>query len=257
MSKFVRFSLGGEVRYGMLEGDTVKVLRGSPFDCQGFSFSVRLEQIELLAPCLPSKIVCVGLNYRDHAEEIGASLPEEPHIFLKPPTAVIGPGQAIVIPSMSRRVDYEGELALVVKKRARNVPPEEAADCILGYTCFNDVTARDLVEKDKGPLRAKMFDTFAAIGPCISCGIDPGALALKTYVNGELRQSSNTSNLVFDPLQLVSFVSAVMTLLPGDVISTGTPSGIAPLKVGDLVEVEIEGIGRLSNPVASHAGERK
>ncbi|MDH7499731.1 MAG: fumarylacetoacetate hydrolase family protein [candidate division NC10 bacterium] len=250
MSKVLRFSAKGEVRYGLLEGTKVRVLQGNPFDFQETASTVSLEEVQILAPCDPSKIVCVGLNYRDHAEEIKAELPEEPHIFLKPPTALIGPGEAILLPSMSSRVDYEGELALVIKKRAKGVSRKEAPDYILGYTCFNDVTARDLVAKDKGPLRAKIFDTFAALGPWIASDVDPTSLAIRTYLNGELRQSSNTKNLIFDPFHLVSFISSVLTLLPGDVISTGTPSGIGSMRAGDLVEVEIEGIGRLSNPVA-------
>jgi 2-keto-4-pentenoate hydratase/2-oxohepta-3-ene-1,7-dioic acid hydratase in catechol pathway len=250
MAKFLRFSSKGEVRYGQLEGEEIRVSKGTPFDSPEASSVVALKEVQLLAPCDPSKIVCVGLNYRDHAEEVKADLPEEPHIFLKPPTSVIGPGESIILPAMSSRVDYEGELAFVIKRKARNVRPQEAADFILGYTCFNDVTARDLVEKDKGPLRAKIFDTFAAFGPYIESDVDPRALAIKTYLNGELRQSSNTENLIFDPFHLVSFISSVMTLLPGDVVSTGTPSGIGAMRAGDLVEVEIEGIGRLKNPVA-------
>jgi len=177
-------------------------------------------------------------------------LPEEPHIFLKPSTAVIGPGDKILLPPMSKRVDYEGELALVMKKRAKDISLQEARGYILGYTCFNDVTARDLVAKDGGPLRAKIFDTFAALGPYIVTDINPVGLAIKTYLNGVVKQSSNTANLVFDPFQLVVFISSILTLLPGDVISTGTPSGISPMKAGDVVEVEIENIGRLKNIVA-------
>jgi len=251
MVKYLRFRAEGEVRYGLLEGERVRILKETPFDSTETSSSViHLEGIQILAPCLPSKIVCVGLNYKDHAEEIRAVLPEEPHIFLKPPTAAIGPGEAIILPPISSRVDYEGELAIVIKERAKNVRPQEAADHILGYTCFNDVTARDLVEKDKGPLRAKIFDTFAAFGPYIVSDINPMALAIRTYLNGELRQSSNTKNLIFGPFYLVSFISSILTLLPGDLISTGTPSGIGPMKAGDIVEVEIENIGRLKNIVA-------
>jgi 2-keto-4-pentenoate hydratase/2-oxohepta-3-ene-1,7-dioic acid hydratase in catechol pathway len=204
----------------------------------------------MLAPCEPSKIVCVGLNYKDHAAEVNQPLPEEPHIFLKPSTAVIGSGEKIILPPMSKRVDYEGELALVIKKRAKDIRLQEARGYILGYTCFNDVTARDLVAKDGGPLRAKIFDTFAALGPCIVTDINPVGLAIKTYLNGGVKQSSNTANLVFDPFQLVAFISSILTLLPGDVISTGTPSGISAMKAGDVVEVEIENIGRLKNIVA-------
>jgi len=251
MSKYLRFRTGGEIRYGILEGERVRILKGDPFEDPEMTGSeVSLNAVQILAPCDPSKIVCVGLNYRDHAAEVGQALPEEPHIFLKPPTAVIGPGEQILLPPMSARVDYEGELAVVIKKKAKNIPREEAGEYILGYTCFNDVTARDLVAKDNGPLRAKIFDTFAAFGPHIVTDIDPLGLAIKTYLNGEVRQSSNTAHLIFDPFHLVSFISSVLTLLPGDIISTGTPSGIGPMKAGDVVEVEIEKIGRLKNLVA-------
>lgn len=251
MSKYLRFLAEGKVRYGLLEGEKVRALSGPPFDPgETSSTMIPLERVQILSPCAPSKIICVGLNYKDHAEEIKAELPEEPHIFLKPPTAVIGPNEAIILPSMSSRVDYEGELAIVIKRRAKNVGREEAPDYILGYTCFNDVTARDLVAKDKGPLRAKIFDTFAPFGPYIVSDIDPVGLAIKTYLNGELKQSSNTKSLIFDPFCLVSFISSVLTLLPGDLISTGTPSGIGPMRAGDIVEVEIEKVGRLRNSVA-------
>jgi 2-keto-4-pentenoate hydratase/2-oxohepta-3-ene-1,7-dioic acid hydratase in catechol pathway len=182
--------------------------------------------------------------------ERGKPLPEEPLLFLKPSTAVIGPSDAIVYPRMSRRVDYEGELAVVIKKKAVGVTALEPVEpFILGYTCFNDVTARDLQDKDKQFTRAKSFDTFAAIGPWIATDVDPSALDIKTYLNGKLRQSSNTRNLIFTVPDLVRFISNVMTLLPGDVISTGTPSGIGPMDPGDEVEVEIEGIGKLRNRV--------
>ncbi len=251
MAKYVRFRAEGEIRYGLLQGERVRILKGAPFEGMEITSSeLPLPSIQILAPCEPSKIVCVGLNYKDHAAEVNQPLPEEPHIFLKPSTAVIGSGAKILLPPMSKRVDYEGELALVVKKEAKYVSPQEARGYILGYTCFNDVTARDLVAKDGGPLRAKIFDTFAAFGPYIVTDINPMGLAIKTYLNGEVKQSSNTANLVFDPFQLVAFISSILTLLPGDVISTGTPSGISPMKAGDVVEVEIENIGRLKNIVA-------
>jgi len=251
MAKYLRFRIGGETRYGLLEGERVRILKGTPFEGTEITSSeIPLGSIQIQAPCEPNKIVCVGLNYKDHAAEVNQPLPEEPHIFLKPSTAVIGPGDKILLPPMSKRVDYEGELALVMKKRAKDISLQEARGYILGYTCFNDVTARDLVAKDGGPLRAKIFDTFAALGPYIVTDINPVGLAIKTYLNGVVKQSSNTANLVFDPFQLVAFISSILTLLPGDVISTGTPSGISPMKAGDVVEVEIENIGRLKNIVA-------
>jgi 2-keto-4-pentenoate hydratase/2-oxohepta-3-ene-1,7-dioic acid hydratase in catechol pathway len=251
MARYLRFRAEGKIRYGLLEGERVRILKGAPFESTEMASSeIPLPSIQILAPCEPSKIVCVGLNYKDHAAEVNQPLPEEPHVFLKPSTAVIGSGEKIILPPMSKRVDYEGELALVIKKRAKDIRVQEARGYILGYTCFNDVTARDLVAKDGGPLRAKIFDTFAAFGPYIVTDVNPVGLAIKTYLNGEVKQSSNTANLVFDPFQLVAFISSILTLLPGDVISTGTPSGISPMKAGDVVEVEIENIGRLKNIVA-------
>ena len=251
MSLYLRFRTEGTIRYGLVEGEKVIPLRGCLFESREISSSeMALKEVQILAPCEPTKIVCVGLNYKDHAAEVNQPLPEEPHVFLKPPTAVIGPGEAILMPAMSSRVDYEGELAIVIGKRCKGVRPEEAKDYILGYSCLNDVTARDLVEKDKGPLRAKIFDTFAPFGPYVATDVDPRGLAIRTYLNGEVRQSSNTQNLIFDPFYLVSFISSILTLLPGDLISTGTPSGIGPMKPGDVVEVEVEKVGRLSNTVA-------
>jgi 2-keto-4-pentenoate hydratase/2-oxohepta-3-ene-1,7-dioic acid hydratase in catechol pathway len=209
----------------------------------------RIEEVRLLSPCLPSKIVALGLNYRDHAAEVKMELPKEPLLFLKPSTSVIGPGEPIVYPKMSKRVDYEAELAVVIRKTATAVPEERAAEYILGYTCFNDVTARDLQPKDGQWTISKSFDTFAPIGPWIVTDIDPRQLDISSYLNGERRQHSNTKQLVFAPYQLVSFISRVMTLLPGDVIATGTPSGIGPMSVGDRIEIIIEGIGTLSNSV--------
>jgi 2-keto-4-pentenoate hydratase/2-oxohepta-3-ene-1,7-dioic acid hydratase in catechol pathway len=192
----------------------------------------------------------VGRNYKDHAAEMGNPLPAEPLLFLKPSTAVIGPHEAIMYPEMSSRVDYEGELAVVMKRRTYRLEDEaEAADRILGYTCLNDVTARDLQEKDKQFTRAKSFDTFAAVGPCIATDLDPAGLEIKTFLNGKLRQSSNTKHLIFSVPFLVCFISRIMTLLPGDIITTGTPAGVGPMLPGDRVDVQIEGIGTLSNSV--------
>lgn len=207
-----------------------------------------LEDVTLLPPCQPSKIVCVGLNYVKHAQELKMPLPDEPILFLKPPSAILAPGGQIVYPPSSIQVDYEGELAIVIGKRCRNVSADEAEKYILGYTCFNDVTARDLQRKDGQWTRAKSFDTFAPFGPWIS-KIDPSDADIKTRVNGKLVQDSNTSDLIFSIPRLVQFISAVMTLEPGDVIATGTPPGVGQLQKGDLVEVEIEGIGVLKNSV--------
>lgn len=207
-----------------------------------------LEDVVLLPPCQPSKIVCVGLNYVKHAQELKMPLPTEPILFLKPPSAILAPGGQIVYPLSSIQVDYEGELAVVIGKRCHNVSADEAEKYILGYTCFNDVTARDLQRKDGQWTRAKSFDTFAPFGPWIG-KIDPSDTDIKTRVNGKLLQDSNTSDLIFSVPKLVQFISAVMTLEPGDVIATGTPPGVGQLQKGDLVEVEIEGIGVLKNSV--------
>lgn len=208
-----------------------------------------LNVVKFLPPVHPSKIIAVGLNYLDHAEELGMPIPEEPILFLKPSSAVIGDKDPVIIPNASKRVDYEGELAIVIARRCKNVPKERAKDVILGYTCFNDVTARDLQAKDIQWTRAKSFDTFAPIGPYIVELEDASKLRIETRVNGEVRQKSNTSNMIFDAYSLVEFVSSIMTLEAGDVIATGTPAGVGMLKDGDLVEVEIESIGVLRNPV--------
>jgi len=211
-----------------------------------------LGEVRLLAPVRPSKMVCVGLNYRDHAEEMGEPLPTEPVVFMKPTTALLGPGAKIVYPSMAARVDYEAEMAVVVGCRCRNVASEDADACILGYTCFNDVTARDLQSKDGQWTRAKGFDTFGVVGPWIETAPgDPDSLGVVCRLNGEVRQESRTDQLAFGPRALVSWLSRVMTLEPGDVIATGTPSGIGPMEPGDEVEVEVEGIGSLRNTVVS------
>jgi 2-keto-4-pentenoate hydratase/2-oxohepta-3-ene-1,7-dioic acid hydratase in catechol pathway len=203
----------------------------------------------ILAPVMPSKVVAIGLNYKDHAAEMNKPLPAEPLMFLKPSTAVIGPGDAIRIPPEAGRIDHEAELGVVIGRRASRVPAEHALDYVLGFTCLNDVTARDLQRKDVQYTRGKGFDTFAPIGPCIAIGLDASALDIEGRVNGEKRQSSNTGQLIFSVGQIVAFVSKVMTLLPGDVLATGTPSGVGPLRPGDQVTVKITGIGELSNSV--------
>jgi 2-keto-4-pentenoate hydratase/2-oxohepta-3-ene-1,7-dioic acid hydratase in catechol pathway len=249
--RFARFAIGSTIGYGTVEDDgRIRAITTTPFlpwDATDEYFDA--SQVRLLAPVLPSKIVAIGLNYRAHAEETGRPLPEEPMIFIKPSTCVISPGDAILMPPQSQRVDHEAELAVVIGRAAKNVGVGDALDYVLGYTCANDVTARDLQAKDVQFTRAKGFDTFGPLGPHVVTDIDGGKLDISCRVNGEVRQRSNTSDLVFGVAELVAFVSSVMTLLPGDVIMTGTPDGISPLADGDTVEIEIEGIGVLSNPV--------
>lgn len=198
-----------------------------------------------------TKIVAIGSNYRDHAAEMGKPVPAIPKIFLKAPSAVIGDGQAIVIPPRTTRVDHEAELAVVIGERAHRVPRHAALDVVAGYTICNDVTARDFQKEDGVFTRAKGFDTFCPLGPVLVTGIDPGNLGIRCYVNGVVRQQSRTDQMVFDVATLIAFVSDIMTLMPGDVISTGTPAGVGPLVPGDVVVVEIDGIGRLTNPVVA------
>lgn len=248
--RYVRFEKNSAISYGMVEGDSVKKINGDLFGAYSVTDVLyKLTDIKLLAPCQPSKVVAVGLNYRDHAREMGEAIPDTPKIFIKPSTSVIGPEEEIIIPEMANRVDYEAELAIVIKKTAKNIAPEEADQYILGYTCLNDVTARDLQKVDGQWTRAKGFDTFAPIGPWVDDALDPNDTDIKLLLNGEQKQYSNTSNFIWKVEQLVSFISRVMTLLPGDVITTGTPSGIGPMKSGDRVDVVIEGIGTLTNYV--------
>jgi len=250
--RFVRFEAEGQTRFGIIQGDEVTALEASycvaPPRLSGQRFQV--DSVRLLSPAVPSKVVCVGLNYRDHIQEMGHAMPEEPCIFMKPSSAVIGPGEGIAHPPMTSRMDYEAELGVVIGKRLRNASPDAVFDAVLGYTCLNDVTARDLQAKDGQWTRAKSFDTFCPIGPCITDEIDdPGNLEIELLLNGETRQHSNTQEFVFKLPDLISFISRVMTLNPGDVIATGTPSGVGPMKVGDTVEVRIGGIGSLRNTV--------
>ncbi len=251
--KYLRFLLphSSQLAWGIIEkNQIIEQLTHSYFESEekkGKTFP--LSQVKLCAPTLPSKIIAVGLNYRDHIQEFGHEIPDNPILFIKPPTAVIGPEKEIILPHQSQQVDFEGELAVVIKKTARNLSPEYAPQYILGYTCFNDVTARDLQRKDGQWTRAKSFDTFAPIGPWIVTDVNPTHLHITTRVNGKKRQESDTSQLLFSVNHLVSFVSEIMTLLPGDVIATGTPSGVGPLSPGDVVEVEIEHIGILKNLV--------
>jgi len=206
-----------------------------------------LQDVNISVPVLPSKIVCVGLNYIDHANELGMELPEEPIIFIKPPTAVIGNLDTIIYPRNSTQVDYEAELGIVISKEVHHVRSESAPEYIGGYTVINDVTARDKQRKDIQWTRAKSFDTFAPIGPCIETELDPMNQKISLRLNNVLKQNSNTKNMIFDVYKLVEFISNIMTLNPGDIIATGTPPGVGPMKVGDVVEAEVEGIGILKN----------
>jgi 2-keto-4-pentenoate hydratase/2-oxohepta-3-ene-1,7-dioic acid hydratase in catechol pathway len=224
-----------------------------PAETDAASFEpVPFGRATLLAPVTPSKIVCVGRNYRDHATELGNEMPKEPLLFLKAPSAVIGPGESIRIPALSERVDFEGELAIVVGKRASRIAADEdVRPYIRGYTIVNDVTARDLQKSDGQWSRAKGFDTFCPVGPIVTDEIDPDAgLTVETRLNGAVRQRGNTLHLIFPVAFLLRYITAVMTLLPGDIIPTGTPAGVAPLEPGDTVEVEVQGIGVLGNPVS-------
>jgi 2-keto-4-pentenoate hydratase/2-oxohepta-3-ene-1,7-dioic acid hydratase in catechol pathway len=250
--KIARFLHKGKECFGIVEGDHVQTAEGEMFGAfhqsgQGYL----LAEVKILPPVMPSKIVAIGLNYKDHAAELKIELPEEPLIFLKPASAVIGHLDPIIYPAMSHRVDFEGELGIVIGKAAKGISEDRADEFILGYTCCNDVTARDLQGKDGQWTRAKGFDTFAPLGPWIETELDPACLKLETFLNGERKQTSDTSYLIFPPRRLVSFISRIMTLYPGDCIATGTPSGIGPMNVGDKVEVRIEGIGSLVNSVAA------
>ena len=253
--KIVRFVLGGERRYGILEGETLYALGGDVFaDFQPGRELAKLGQVRILPPCEPSKVIAVGLNYRSHAQEMGVPIPEEPIIFLKPPSAVIGHLDEIIYPPSSQRVDYEAELGVVIKRRGKNIPSEKARSYILGYTCANDVTARDLQGRDGQWTRGKSFDTFCPLGPYVATDLEPSDLAISSRLNGQTRQASSTSDLIFGVETLVSFISQVMTLEPGDMILTGTPGGIGPMQPGDEVEVEIEGIGVLRNRLMAQPG---
>jgi len=249
-TRFVRFLHRGRWRAGIIRQEGVVPLSGSIFGkWREAGPPLPRRGLRLGPPCRPSKIVAVGVNYRSHALEMGHALPPSPKLFLKPASAVIGPGDAIRWPEMAGRIDYEAELGVVIGKKSRSVPLDKALDHVLGCTCFNDVTARDLQKKDGQWTRAKSFDTFAPVGPAIVTGLDPSALKVESLINGELRQSGRTWDLIFGVPELVHFISSVMTLLPGDIIATGTPGGIGPMAPGDVVEVRIGGVGSLRNTV--------
>lgn len=248
--KIYRFRHGTRILMGVLRGELLFPVKGSIFsDFTVDDCPIPIGDVKLLPPVLPTKIVCVGANYRDHAAEMSRPVPSEPLLFLKPPSALIGPFDAIVYPEMSQRIDYEGELALVMGKTACRLSEDRAMSAVLGFSCFNDVTARDLQKKDIQFTRAKSFDTFAVLGPCIRTDFDPAEAEIKTFLNGRLKQSGHGRQLIFSPAFLVSFISRIMTLYPGDVIATGTPAGVGPMAPGDRVDIRIEGIGTLSNEV--------
>lgn len=253
LARFVRIAAEGGPRWGVVEDGRVFFVKGTPFESWTHGrMAGNVEQLKLLAPIVPTKIVCVGRNYPAHAAEHAAEVPAEPLLFFKPPSSVIGPGAAIVLTPHSQQVEYEAELAVVIKRRCRNVRPQEAWHHVLGVTCGNDVTARDLQRRDDQWTRAKGFDTFCPLGPWLVTGVreeDVADLEIICRVNGEVRQRGRTSEMAFSPAHLIAYTSAIMTLEPGDVIMTGTPAGVGPIVAGDVVEVEVEGIGVLHNPV--------
>ncbi len=250
--RFCRFtSPDGGPRYGIVEGQAVVEVEGDIFERYGATSQIYpIDEIELLAPVEPSKIVALGTNFHLHAKEMGREVPDEPKIFLKPPSALIGHQATIVLPKVPGRIDHEAEVAIIVKRLAKNVSAEEALDYVLGYTCFNDVSARALQEKDGVFARAKGFDTFAPAGPWLQTDLVWEKLEVEGWVNGERRQHGALSDLIFGVPQVIAFVSRVMTLLPGDMIALGTPVGVGPLADGDRVQVKINGLGTLENPVA-------
>jgi 2-keto-4-pentenoate hydratase/2-oxohepta-3-ene-1,7-dioic acid hydratase in catechol pathway len=242
----------GRIWEGLLHNGVVHLLMGdSCLEPQPGQPLAPLEAVQLLPPSQPTKILAIGRNYAGHAAEFNHPPPDEPLLFLKPPSAMIGTGEAIVMPALSQQVDYEAELAIVIGVRCRNVPPEEALSCILGYTCANDVTARDLQRRDGQWTRGKGFDTFCPVGPWLVTDLDPGNMEVIARVNGEVRQHGHTHDLLFPVSQLIAYTSAVMTLEPGDILLTGTPAGVGPLQAGDIVEVEVSGVGVLRNPVVT------
>jgi len=257
--KILRCRCNGILYYGTLEGKNVKLYDSAPFmsivdnekeiHFGACSATVPLADITMLAPCVPKKAVCVGLNYRAHANEFGNAIPSSPVLFIKPSTCLLNPGEKIVYPEMSKRLDFEGELVVVIGAVAKNVPASKAFQYVLGYTCGNDVTARDLQPKDGQWTVSKSFDTFMPLGPWIETDLDPANVRLKSFLNGELRQDSSTAHLIFSIQELIAYITRIMTLEPGDVIMTGTPSGVDSMQRGDTIRIEIEGIGALENTI--------
>jgi 2-keto-4-pentenoate hydratase/2-oxohepta-3-ene-1,7-dioic acid hydratase in catechol pathway len=251
--KIMRFVYQGEMRYGIVDDDQLRIIEGWPAGLYKIAEEkIPFQEVKVLAPLMPSKIVAVGLNYASHVAEMKSDrpAPSAPLLFLKPPTSIIGPDEGIFYPEQCKALHYEGELGVIIKQRARKVQLREASEYILGYTCLNDVTARDWQMADGQWTRGKSYDTFCPIGPVIALDIkNPNALKIETRLNGKARQSASTADLLFKVEDLVSYISHHMTLLPGDIIATGTPEGVGPMKIGDTVEVEIEEIGVLRNQV--------
>ena len=254
--RIVRYQLGGDApRYGWVHEDQVGEIEGDVFgNYMRREATLSVSGVKLLAPVVPSKILCVGRNYVEHAKELGNVVPKIPLIFMKPPSAVIGPGETIVLPRQSKQVEYEGELVVAIGKRGRNITAEQARQFILGYTVGNDVTARDLQKSDELWTRAKGFDTFCPFGPWIDTDFDVSDAVISTRVNNEPRQMGSTQDMTFSVATLIAYVSSIMTLMPGDLLFTGTPSGVGTLKGGDEVVVEIEGLGVLRNVVRAESG---
>ena len=251
--RIIRFQqVDSNPQYGWITGDKVGTIEGDIFGAfQRDEAKIPLDSVRLLPPTTPRKIICVGRNYAAHAKEHGADIPEVPLIFLKPPTSLIAHKDTIVLPPQSRQVEHEAELAVVIGRAGRWVTPDEALDLVFGYTVANDVTARDLQRSDGQWTRAKGFDTFCPAGPWIETEFDPADAVITCHVNGEMRQMASTRDMIFTVKQLIAFVSSVMTLEPGDLLLTGTPAGVSPLNPGDTVEVSIEGLAKLNNPVIS------
>jgi 2-keto-4-pentenoate hydratase/2-oxohepta-3-ene-1,7-dioic acid hydratase in catechol pathway len=250
--KLCRFGYQGEIGHGRIEGESIVVCQGDLLGALApAGITVPLRQVRMLAPLVPGKIIGIGRNYAAHAREMGNAPPDEdPLIFMKPPSAVISPEEAIVLPAISNRVDHEAELGVILGRRARNIPEtEDPLAYVLGYTCVNDVSARDLQKKDVQFTRAKGFDTFCPLGPWIETDLNPDNLMVTGRVNGEVRQCATTREMIFPVPYLIRFLAGIMTLMPGDLICTGTPAGVGPLAPGDVVEIEVEGVGVLRNPV--------
>ena len=253
--KFVSFQRNEERKTGILNGKEITEISLSMLQALNSPHITRFEEkkpynlqdVKILPPLLPSKVICVGLNYRDYAQELDMDLPDEPVLFIKPATSVVGSLEPIIYPSSSKQVDYEVELAIVISRETKNVKQRRAEEHIAGYTVLNDVTARDLQQKDVQWTRAKSFDSFCPIGPCIETELDPSNQKISLKLNGEVKQNSNTRNMIFSPGELVEFISYIMTLKPGDIIATGTPPGVGPMQAGDVVEAEVEGVGVLKN----------
>ena len=249
--KYAKVLYNGENSWGIIEGDKIKFMNGTPYSgVELTGESADLSDVKLLAPCDPTKIVCIGKNYFDHAVEFGEPIPDTPTIFIKPTTSLNDPDGLIEYPSASKRVDFEGEFAFVIKKTARKVKAADAAEYILGYTCVNDVTARDIQKSDAQWTRGKGYDTFCPVGPVISDEFDPSkGMVIRTTLNGEVKQNAKTDLLMWDVPFLMEFITDCMTLLPGDIVSTGTPVNVGPMQKGDKVTVYVEGIGELTNTV--------